>query len=207
MAARAAARESGSEPAPGLLSPAAKPILDAALTRFREVGYHGTTVRDIARATGLNVAAMYHYFDSKQDLLLYIMRDAMEENLRAVERAAATSTDPRDQLTAIVSAIVDYHTRHQTEAFVGNSELRSLEEEGAAVIIGLRDREEKVIHSVVQRGVESGAFAVVETKQATRAILAMCSAVATWFHPGGALTAEDVRREYVQLAMNLVRAV
>jgi hypothetical protein len=46
---------------------------------------------------------------------------------------------------------------------------------------------------------------VTVPRQAARAVLAMCTAVSSWFHPGGPLTAEDVQREYVTLALNTVR--
>jgi AcrR family transcriptional regulator len=43
-------------------------ILDATLGLMAREGSHGTSMRAVAAATGLNVATLYHYFPSKHDL-------------------------------------------------------------------------------------------------------------------------------------------
>jgi len=51
--------------------PAALPrVLAAALDRFAEHGYHGTSIRDLATVSGLSVPGLYHHYRSKQDMLL-----------------------------------------------------------------------------------------------------------------------------------------
>ena len=45
-------------------------VLKAATDLFRLKGFHGTTMRDISRASGLGLGALYYYFDSKEALLL-----------------------------------------------------------------------------------------------------------------------------------------
>ena len=44
-------------------------ILTAAARAFAEHGYHGMSMRDLARATGRAPATLYNYFDSKEELL------------------------------------------------------------------------------------------------------------------------------------------
>jgi AcrR family transcriptional regulator len=44
-------------------------ILDATLTLLARAGAHGTSMRAVASACGLNVATLYHYFPSKRDLV------------------------------------------------------------------------------------------------------------------------------------------
>ena len=41
------------------------PVLGAALDVFVEMGYHGASVRDIARRAGLSVPGMYHHYATK----------------------------------------------------------------------------------------------------------------------------------------------
>ena len=43
-------------------------ILDAALELFAENGFYGVSIRDVARATGVGVSALYHHFASKEEL-------------------------------------------------------------------------------------------------------------------------------------------
>lgn len=50
-------------------------ILDATLSLMATRGVDGTSMRDLATASGLNVASLYHYFPSKRDLLLAVLEE------------------------------------------------------------------------------------------------------------------------------------
>jgi AcrR family transcriptional regulator len=50
-------------------------ILDTALSLMGQRGVDGTSMRDLATAAGLNVASLYHYFPSKRDLLVAVLRE------------------------------------------------------------------------------------------------------------------------------------
>ncbi len=57
-------------------------ILDAALRVFAAKGYHGTTVPDVADATGVGTGTLYRYFEHKEALVNEVYRDA-KQRLRA----------------------------------------------------------------------------------------------------------------------------
>jgi AcrR family transcriptional regulator len=50
-------------------------ILATALSLMATQGVDGTSMRNLAAATGLNVASLYHYFPSKRDLLVAVLQD------------------------------------------------------------------------------------------------------------------------------------
>jgi AcrR family transcriptional regulator len=50
-------------------------ILNTALSLMAQRGVDGTSMRDLAQATGLNVASLYHYFPSKKDLLVAVLAE------------------------------------------------------------------------------------------------------------------------------------
>src|SRR5438128_12196121 len=43
---------------------------------FCEKGYEGASMRDLSRATGMSLAGLYHYFESKEELLYLIQKHA-----------------------------------------------------------------------------------------------------------------------------------
>jgi AcrR family transcriptional regulator len=187
--------------------PGPGPIIASALDSFYRVGYGAATVRDIATGANVTVAAVYHHFDSKHDMLVHIMSGAMQDNLVAIRaQHDKHEGDVRAQLRHMVGAIVEYHTGHQAEAFVGNSELRSLEEPGRSVIIGLRDEEERLFRSVLEQGISDGTFSATNPVLATRAILAMASGVAAWYHAGGPLGLAELQDEYGRMSLRLAGA-
>jgi AcrR family transcriptional regulator len=48
-------------------------MIDAALGLFAEKGYENATMKDLAEACGVAAGLVYHYFDSKEDLLLAVL--------------------------------------------------------------------------------------------------------------------------------------
>jgi AcrR family transcriptional regulator len=69
-------------------------LLDAASTLFAATGFHGATVRDIARAAGANVAAANYHFGSKEALYLEVLRTQFSAiRARLEERARIPSAD------------------------------------------------------------------------------------------------------------------
>ncbi len=58
-------------------------VLHAAMELFHEKGFHGTTMRDISRASGLGLGALYYYFDSKEALVLRFYEINSRQTLEA----------------------------------------------------------------------------------------------------------------------------
>ncbi len=91
-------------------------ILDAALALMAQRGVDGTSMRDLASATQLNVASLYHYFPSKRDLLVEIL--SAKGVIQALTRptlskhSARSQTPLADLLESILSAML------QVEDFV-----------------------------------------------------------------------------------------
>lgn len=187
--------------------PGAEGMASAALEMFVKHGYHGTSVRDIANAANVTVAALYHHFPSKHDVLAYVMTRAMEDSLDGVRQAHDNKRDdPKQQLLDMVSAHVLYHTERHSEAFVGNTELRSLNDEARGRVIALRDAEEKLFREVVREGVNRGVFTTeIDIKEVVRVLLAGCMHIAVWYKPGGSLSAQTLVERYQSLALQLVK--
>jgi AcrR family transcriptional regulator len=77
-------------------------ILHAAARLFREHGYKGTTVRDIAEAVGILSGSLFHHFQSKEEMLLEIMREAALSVCIRAEEITERPGAPADQLRQLV---------------------------------------------------------------------------------------------------------
>ena len=65
---------------------------------FATKGFHSTTMRDLARETGMSLAGMYHYVRSKDELLFLIQDRCFRAVLRGARAAVADSSDPIERL-------------------------------------------------------------------------------------------------------------
>jgi AcrR family transcriptional regulator len=185
--------------------PTAAAILGAAVAVMAEHGYHGTSVRDIAAQAGVSPGAIYHHFGSKQDVLVTILDRGIDRLVRRTEDALfAAGDDPADRLRAIVETHVLAHAHGRLESFIGNSELRSLDSVGRAVVVTKRDAQQRMFDRVVTDGVTRGVFATPYPVEAARVIVSACTAVATWFRTDGPLSAEDVAARYQRVALDTV---
>lgn len=182
-------------------------IVQAAVDNFQQFGYHGTSMRDIARDADITVASIYHHFPSKQAILQDIMSRVLSDVISLTRSALMRSgASPAEQLVAVMKAWILFHTARRAEAMIGASEIRSLDESGHRLVVALRDEQERMFRDVVERGVEEGEFTTPYPREAVRAIINMGYSVANWYRPGGTLTPEEMAERYAVLALGTVIA-
>jgi AcrR family transcriptional regulator len=61
-------------------------ILDAAGVCFAEQGFHGTSMARLAKAAGMSVGHIYHYFDSKEAIIAAIVEQELAKRLEVFEQ-------------------------------------------------------------------------------------------------------------------------
>jgi AcrR family transcriptional regulator len=89
-------------------------ILDAAVRVFARQGFHTCRVSDIADEAGVAYGLVYHYFQSKDQILDTLFLERWNLMLAAIEAADASQRSPRDKLYAIASFIFDSY-RHDPD--------------------------------------------------------------------------------------------
>lgn len=184
-----------------------KVIIDAAVSLFTTVGYHGASMRDIASRADVTVASIYYHFKSKQEILQEIMVGILTEVITETRTSVlAAGNEPSRQLDALVRSWVLFHVRREDEALIGASEIRSLDAEGLTKIVSLRDEQENIFRAVVDRGVEEGAFLTPHPHEAARAIIAMGRSIVGWYRADGPVSPEALAAEYAELALAMVRS-
>ncbi|MDH3827324.1 MAG: TetR/AcrR family transcriptional regulator, partial [Desulfobacterales bacterium] len=67
-----------------------KLIRNAAAKVFAERGFKSATTRDIARSARISPAAVYYYFDSKEDLLYQILEETISTGLSLIQEIEAS---------------------------------------------------------------------------------------------------------------------
>ena len=179
-------------------------ILEEALIRFAQTGYHGTSVRDLASAVGLQIAAMYVHFPSKAHVLAELCRLGHAEHLRALRKALLDAgTDAADQLTALVRAHVRVHGDYAMLATVANHEMHALPEDLAGATLALRREAEQLLFDVIERGVEQKRFDAVDVLITGAAIGAMGMRIAQWYRPELGKTIDEIANVHAELALRM----
>lgn len=180
------------------------PVLTAALEEFLDTGYHGATVRGIASRAGLSVPGIYHYYPSKQAILVRILDLTMTDLLVRAESARAEGEDPVQRFGLLVENLALFHTHRKELGFVGATEMRSFEAGNRQKIADMRMVQQRMVDREVTRAVRDGRFRSDRPHEAARAVVTMCTALPTWWRRDGPLSAEQVAEQYVGFALELM---
>lgn len=182
------------------------PVLRAALDEFLAIGYHGATVRGIAARAGLSVSGIYHYYTSKQQMLVTILDLTMTDLLARAHAAVAEGRDAGERFCLLVEHLALYHTHRRELGFVGATEMRSLAPANRQRIAVQRTVQQRMVDRSVEDAVRERRFRADHPHEAARAVVTMCTALPTWWRPDGPLTAEQVAEQYVGFALDMMRS-
>ncbi len=181
-------------------------IRKAAASLMARHGYEAMSMRRLADEVGVQAAALYRYFPTKEELLFTLMREHMEALATAWEAQRPATDDPAARLAAFVENHIAFHIARRHSTHVSNMELRSLSPERLTVILRLRTAYEKELRAILREGAESGAFAVDDAGLTAMALIQMTTGVIVWFRPDERLSVAGVTATYLRMTMRLVGA-
>lgn len=183
---------------------ASDPVLTAAIALFVEIGYHGTTVRTLARRAGTSVPGIYHHYRDKQEVLVRILDLTMEDLHWRVGAARAEGRDAVERVRAMVEALALFHTHRRELGFIGASEMRSLRPADRTRIARSRSALQQLLDEEIAAACGSGRARTPHPRAAGRAIATMCTGIAQWYRADGATTAEEIAARYGQFALDML---
>jgi AcrR family transcriptional regulator len=161
-------------------------------------------MRELAAEVGVQAAALYRYFPTKEDLLFSLMERHMRDLAASWAAARPASPGPAARLAAFVEHHIRFHIARRHATHVSNMELRSLSKPNLTAILKLRTAYEKELRHILREGADDGSFAIDDTGLTAMAIIQMITGVIVWFRPGERLSVEDVARTYLAMTMRLV---
>ena len=177
-------------------------ILEAAAQVFRQKGFHGASMKDIADAVNLQKASLYHHVSSKQEILLSILDRALELLLERISAITTQNISPDTKLQLMMREYMKILVDNQDLAAVLLFEHRSLEREQHARHVPNRDKFESLWKDVLSEGVKGKIFKCDDPALATRALLGIMNWTMTWYNPAGPLSTEQIADQYSNLILN-----
>lgn len=182
-------------------TPISERLLPAAAALFREKGYAGTSIRDLAAVLGIQSASLYHYISGKEDLLQAVCVASLERLQQRMLDALAGVTEPLARLrvviqTFIADLLVDDNDMHIATLL----ERRWLSPERQAPVRAQSDRFAALITEVIAEAQDSGALRRdIPAKHMARALQNLLAWSMVWFRPGAELTAQQVGKLFETL--------
>lgn len=129
----------------------------------------------------------------------------MEEHLVAIIKALETvlehEREPLAQMKAFIAFHLTYHMQRQSEVYINNSELRSLEPGNLRKINALRYAYERLVIGIIKAGSDAGKFKVDEPRVAAFALIAMLTGICNWYQPNGPLSKARLVKVHTEIAL------
>jgi len=181
-------------------------ILDYATEVFAEKGYEGASMRDLSRLSGISLAGLYYYFESKEKLLYFIQQHTFSTIIERLRERLATTTDPEARIRIFVHNHVDYSVAktkamkvlsHEDDVLKNGygAELAAIKREYYRICVGLVDE------LVKAEGLKPG----VGTRTAVMGLFGMMNWLYTWYNPKVDPLADELAREFSDIFLQGVR--
>jgi AcrR family transcriptional regulator len=181
------------------------PILATARDLFYEVGFHGTTVRDIAGRVGVTVPALYYHHANKEAILAALLDRSIGSVSERCEQAVSEAGDnPADRFRNLIECLTLYMANHRKSAAM-DAEIRALSPAARKLYSNRRRHVEQMLADTIEAGATAGVFEVTSPADTARALLGMIQAITVWFSPGGGrMAASELAACYVDIAEHTV---
>jgi AcrR family transcriptional regulator len=177
-------------------------ILEAAAQVFRQKGFHGASMSDIADAVSLQKASLYHHVSSKQEILVDILNQALKLLLERISSITDQNIPADEKLRLMIREYLQILVDNIDLASVLLFEHRALERRQHNRHVPNRDRFESLWKDTITEGVKTKLFKCEDPAVAARALLGIMNWTITWFHPDGEKTIDQVADEYSNLLLN-----
>ena len=180
-------------------------IIQAAAQIFRQKGYHGASMQDIADAVGLQKASLYHHVSGKQEILSAILDQALDRLIEDLQRIVDSNLPADAKLRQAIHAYLRRLTENADLAAVLLLEHRSLEPPLRQQHIQRRDRYEALWRKILRQGDDDGVFAPVDETITAFALLGVQNWLITWYRPDGRLPVGQLADRFSDLFLEGLR--
>lgn len=182
--------------------------LSRAATRlFAERGFESASVQDIVTGAGVTKGAMYHYFDSKDDLLYAIYHRILAMQTARLEEFAAAAGGIEERLRGATVDVVETTLANIDEMIVFFRSQHMLDAAKQATVRAERRAYHERFRAMVEEGQRDGVLrAEIPADMVVFFLFGALHDITTWYRPDGPLGARAIGDHYAELLLGGLRA-
>ena len=180
-------------------------ILDHATEVFCKKGYEGASMRDLSRASGMSLAGLYYYFESKERLLYLIQKHTFATIVQRLKARLEGVPDSEERVRVFILNHLEYFLAnpaamkvlsHEDEVLRNGfgAEVAAIKREYYRICVGLLDELKRA------RGLQ------FTTRLAVLSLFGMMNWIYTWHNPRVDADAASIAREMGDIFLRGVTA-
>jgi TetR/AcrR family transcriptional regulator, cholesterol catabolism regulator len=169
-------------------------ILNHATDVFCEKGYEGASMRDLSRASGMSLAGLYYYFQSKERLLFLIQKHTFTTIVQRLKARLQGVDDPERRIRIFILNHLEYFLANPESMKVLSHEDDALKNGFASEVAAIKREYYRICVSLLddfkrERGLQ------FSTRIAVLSLFGMMNWIYTWHNPRVDADADQLSRE------------
>lgn len=180
-------------------------ILDKSAELMAHLGYHGTSMRDLAQVTGRSLAGLYHYFSNKEELLFLINQRGFTSLLAMSDDLMKQDLSPEERLSGLIHNHVTYFIDHLNEMRIMTSGTMDMNEDRSRILWKLKQDYTDQGQTIVSNYIKSQSDTSSDTSLISRKtflLYGMMNWIFGWYsvkdHGTAQEVAEDIFRTFTK---------
>ena len=173
-------------------------ILEHATNVFYEKGYEGASMRDLSRSSGMSLAGLYYYFESKEKLLYLLQKHTFGQVMQQLRARLQTVSDPEQRVRTFVRNHLEYFLANQKAMKVLSHEDEALKNGMGAEIAAMKKEYYRLCVGLVddlRRARPEQFNSAVTSRIAVLSLFGMMNWIYTWYHPRTDADAGELARQ------------
>lgn len=182
-------------------------VVHKAARLFDKNGYHNTTMEDIAGAVGLRKPSLYHYFQSKEEILFWIHQEFIDLIIGRHLGRLDSGLPPSKLLLEVMADILELMDTHRGHVRVFFEHHRELPARYQRTIREKRDQYQSMVEDLHSQAMSEGEFRQLDARIATLAMFGMCNWAYQWYQKRGSRTSREIAEIFWEIYLQGVSAV
>jgi AcrR family transcriptional regulator len=169
-------------------------ILAHATNVFYDKGYEGASMRDLSRSSGMSLAGLYYYFESKEKLLYLIQKHTFTTVVERLHERLDQVEDPADRIRVFILNHVEYFLANQKAMKVLSHEDDVLRNGFGSEIAGIKREYYRICMELLDdlKRVKELQFS---SRIAVLSLFGMMNWIYTWYNPRADANAKELSRQ------------
>lgn len=176
-------------------------VAKTAAALFDKAGYHETSLKDISNAASLSKGAIYYYFSSKHEILLYILDSYMDLLLGGLEEELAQFPDSLSKLKHMLSRHMSMFSSHAASARILLKYPHNLPASDLSGIVRKQKQYAQILTEILADSAGSG-LDKNQIKACSYIVFGMYNSIIYWHRPDGPLPLSELTEICCDLFLN-----
>jgi AcrR family transcriptional regulator len=180
-------------------------ILAHATEVFCKKGYEGASMRDLSHASGMSLAGLYYYFQSKERLLFLIQKHTFTTIVQHLKARLQAVSDPEQKIRIFILNHLEYFLANQAAMKVLSHESEVLKNGFASEVAAIKREYYRIATGLLEELKRERALQV-STRIAVLSLFGMMNWIYTWHNARVDADAEQIAREMGDIFLRGVTA-